>query len=104
MLKLLKYNDMIAPIFSIIGNVLLFYLILTVNKLNMKQISFVLIPNCILDIALALMTFAMAPVSFCSNKYCLILPFFSLYLQKNEMYMSLLEVYLMHLDLQLEVL
>ena len=63
LLKLLRFNDIVAPVFAICGNVVLLYLILTTDKINMKRISIVLIPNCILDILLALLIFSMAPVN-----------------------------------------
>ena len=63
-LKLLRYNDFLAPTISLAGNLFLLYLILTVNKMATKQIRFILIPSCIIDMLLAVATYAQMPVSF----------------------------------------
>ena len=63
LLQLLRYNDFLAPTIALLGNVLLLYLVLTVNKMTANQIRFVLIPSCILDMLLALTTYGLMPVS-----------------------------------------
>ena len=63
-LQLLQYNDFIATSIAIGGNLLLLYLILTVNKFNIKKTNIILLPNCIIDILTAIVIVVSQPVSF----------------------------------------
>lgn len=62
-LKALKINDMIASTIGIFSNLLLIWMVFTVNKANMKQISRTLLQNCVLDSLLALIILIGQPVS-----------------------------------------
>uniref|UniRef100_A0AC35EXJ0 G-protein coupled receptors family 1 profile domain-containing protein n=1 Tax=Panagrolaimus sp. PS1159 TaxID=55785 RepID=A0AC35EXJ0_9BILA len=60
-LKLLRYNDMIASSLGILSNLFLIFLIFTVNKPNLKQMSYTLLQNCYLDLLLAVVTLISEP-------------------------------------------
>ena len=63
MLKVVRYNDILATSCGIISNAFLMYLVFTVNKASMKQISRTLLQNSILDMLLAFVILLAEPVS-----------------------------------------
>ena len=64
LLKFLHYNDILASSVAIGSNIVLLYLILTVNKMNIKKMNIILLPNCFIEIITAVITLITQPVGF----------------------------------------
>ncbi len=62
--RIVWVNDIIVPILVILCNILLLWLIKTVNTKTLIHINYSLVPNCIIDIMTSVATFIVAPVSF----------------------------------------